>query len=249
MTATWQATIASSPSITATMPAKDSNNEYYLISNINNLAWLALQGDMANVTGMFRQTNNITIPNNILWLPIGRLKLFSGTYDGQGYTISGLRTYNGTDANGNYLEVNGGLFANASGATIKNLIIEGANIYGQNAGIIAGSGNARTNISNCVVSGTVNGTSIGSIIGNGNGANITVCLAKVVNTSSIAGGSASIDSCIYELSNGTRGASDSFNNYSAWIYPSNFAYPMPKAFIWYPYPELTEESLNTWINR
>ena len=248
MTATWKETIASS-SITATMPAKDSNNEYYLISNIDNLAWLALQGDKANVTGKFRQTNNITIPNNILWLPIGRLGSFSGTYDGQGYTISGLRTYDGADANRNYLETNGGLFANASGAKIKNVIIEDATIYGQNAGIIAGSGNARTNISNCVVSGTVNGTNAGSIIGNGNGATITSSLAYGVNTSSIAGGSASIDSCIYELSNGTRGASDSFNNYSAWIYPSNFTYPMPKAFMWYPAPELTEESLNTWLNR
>ena len=254
MTATWQETIASSPSITATKPAKDSNNEYYLISNIDNLAWLALQGDMANVTGMFRQTNNITIPDNILWLPIGRLGSFSGTYDGQGNTIRGLTTYNGTDANGNYLETNGGLFANASDATIRNVIIEDATIYGQNAGIIAGSASTNntgssTNISNCVVSGTVKGTSIGSIIGNSNGASISVCLAKGVNTASFAGGSASIDSCIYELTGGTRGASDSFNNYSAWIYPSNFAYPMPKAFMWYPYPELSEDSLNTWLNR
>ncbi len=261
MTATWQATIASSPSITATKPAKDSNNEYYLISNIDNLAWLALQGDMAKVTGMFRQTNNITIPDNILWLPIGRLGSFSGTYDGQGNTIRGLTTYNGTDANGNYLETNGGLFANASDATIRNVIIEDATIYGQNAGIIAGSASTNntgsstnntvssTNISNCVVSGTVNGTSIGSIIGNSNGASISVCLAKGVNTASFAGGSASVDSCIYELTGGTKGASGSFNNYSAWIYPSNFAYPMPKAFMWYPYPELTKESLNTWLNR
>ena len=117
-----------------------------------------------------------------------------------------------------------------------------------NAGIIAGSGNASTKISNCVVSGTVNGTNAGSIIGNGNGASITVCLAKGVNTASFAGGSASVDSCIYELTDGTKGASDSFNDYSAWIYPSNFGYPMPKAFMWYPYPELSEDSLNTWIN-
>ena len=260
MTATWQATIASS-SITATMPAKDSNNEYYLISNINNLAWLALQGDKANVTGKFIQTNNITIPNNILWLPIGRLGSFSGTYDGQGYTISGLRTYNGTDANletnGNYLETNGGLFANASGATITNVIIEDAEIYGQNAGIIAGSASTNntgssTNISNCVVSGTVNGTNAGSIIGNGNGASIiTACLAKGVDTASFAGGSASVDSCIFELNDAskTRGKSNRFNNYSDWIYPSNFAYPMPKAFMWYPYPELSEDSLNTWLGK
>ena len=248
MKATWQATIASS--ITATMPAKDSNNEYYLINNINNLAWLALQGDKASVAGKFRQTNNITIPNNILWLPIGRLGSFSGTYDGQGYAISRLSSYNGTDANRNYLETNGGLFANAGGAKIKNVIIEDAEIYGQNAGIIAGSGNASTKISNCVVSGTVNGTNAGSIIGNGNGASIiTACLAKGVNTASFAGGSASVDSCIYELNDPskTRGRSSTFTKYSAWIYPSNFAYPMPKAFMWYPGAELSADSLNKWL--
>ena len=196
----------------------------------------------------FIQTANIDL-SGLTYLPIGRLNSFSGTYDGQGYTISGLRTYNGTDANGDYLETNGGLFANAGGATITNVIIEDATIYGQNAGIIAGSGNEGTKISNCVVSGTANGTNAGSIIGNGNGASITACLAYGVNTASFAGGSANVDSCIYELADDTKGASDSFNNYSAWIYPSNFAYPMPKAFMWYPYPELTKESLNTWINR
>ena len=196
----------------------------------------------------FIQTTNLTLTKT--WLPIGRLESFTATYDGQGYTIKGINTDNTiTNKNGEYLERYGGLFANASGATIKNLIIEGANIYGQNAGIIAGSGNSSTNISNCLVSGTVNGTKIGSIVGNGNGCQISVCLAKEVNIANFAGDSANIDSCIYELSNGTRGASDSFNNYSAWIYPSNFTYPMPKAFMWYPYPELSEDSLNTWINR
>ena len=76
-----------------------------------------------------------------------------------------------------------------------------------------------------------------------------MCLAKGVNTTSFASGSASIDSCIYELTDGTRGKSSTFNKYNEWIYPSNFAYPMPKAFMWYPYPELSEDSLNTWINR
>ena len=76
-----------------------------------------------------------------------------------------------------------------------------------------------------------------------------MCLAKGVNTTSFASGSASIDSCIYEIkdTNKTRGKSSTFSNYSEWIYPSNFAYPMPKAFMWYPYPELSESSLDDWI--
>ena len=59
------------------------------------------------------------------------------------------------------------------------------------------------------------------------------------------------NSAIYELNDPskTRGRSITFTKYSEWIYPSNFAYPMPKAFMWYPYPELTKDSLNTWIYR
>ena len=242
--AQWKETIASG----ITEVYEDAGT--YYINTAADLAKLIYTTENKDVGNgyIFIQTANIDL-SNLTYLPIGRLKSFSGIYDGQGYTISGLRTYNGTDANGNYLETNGGLFANAGGATITNVIIEDATIYGQNAGIIAGSGNAKS-ISNCIVSGSVNGkTASGSIIGNGNGANISVCLAKGVNTSSFAGGSASVDSCIYEHADGKKGASDSFNNYSAWIYPSNFAYPMPKAFIWYPYPELTKESLNTWLGK
>ena len=245
--AQWEETIASG----ITEVYEDAGT--YYINTAADLAKLIYTTEDQDVGNgyLFIQTANIDL-SNLTYLPIGRLNSFSATYDGQGYTISGLRTYNGTDAKGNYLETNGGLFANASGATIKNVIIEDATIYGQNAGIIAGSGNEGTKISNCVVSGSVNGSTVGSIIGNGNGANISACLAKGVNTASFAGGSASsasVDSCIYELTGGTKGASDSFDNYSAWIYPSNFAYPMPKAFIWYPYPELSEDSLNTWLGK
>ena len=252
--AQWQKTIASD------IESTYSTAGTYYINTAADLAKLIYTTENKAVGNgyIFIQTANIDL-SGLTYLPIGRLNSFSGTYDGQGYTISGLRTYNGTDANGDYLETNGGLFANAGGATITNVIIEDATIYGQNAGIIAGSGNEGTKISNCVVSGTANGTNAGSIIGNGNGASIiTACLAKGVNTASfdggsasIAGGSASIDSCIYELNDPskTRGRSSTFTKYSEWIYPSNFAYPMPKAFIWYPYPELSEDSLNTWLGK
>ena len=242
--AQWQKTIASD------IESTYSTAGTYYINTAADLAKLIYTTENKAVGNgyIFIQTANIDL-SGLTYLPIGRLNSFSGTYDGQGYTISGIRTYNGIDVNGNYLEVNGGLFANAGGAKIKNVIIEDAEIYGQNAGIIAGSGNASTKISNCVVSGTVNGINAGSIIGNGNGASISVCLAKGVNTASFAGGSANVDSCIYELNNGNRGQSGTFTKYSEWIYPSNFAYPMPKAFMWYPGAELSESSLEGWIDK
>ena len=252
--AQWQSTIASD--IKSTFETAGT----YYISTAEDLAKLIYTTENKDVGNgyTFIQTANIDL-SGLTYLPIGRLNSFSGTYDGQGNIISGITTYNGKDANKNYLETNGGLFANASGAKIKNVIIENATIYGQNAGIVAGSGNSSTAISGCIVSGDVNGTNKGSIIGNGNEANISVgngggvkisvCLAKGVNIASFASGSASIDSCIYELNNTnkTRGKSSTFNKYNEWIYPSNFTYPMPKAFMWYPYPELTKDSLNSWI--
>ena len=244
--AQWKETIASN------IKSTYSTAGTYYISSATDLAKLIYTTENKDVGNgyTFIQTANIDL-SGLTYLPIGRLNSFSGTYDGQGYTISGIRTYDGKDAKKNYLETNGGLFANASGAEIKNVIIENATIYGQNAGIIAGSGNSNTNISNCVVSGIVNGTNTGSIIGNGNGAKISVCLAKGVNIASFAGGSASIDSCIYEINNTnkTRGKSSTFTKYNEWIYPSNFAYPMPKAFMWYPGAELTTTTLTNWINK
>ena len=242
--AQWEETIASN--IKSTFATAGT----YYISSVEDLAKLIYTTENKDVGNgyTFIQTANIDL-SGITYLPIGRLNSFSGTYDGQGYTISGITTYNGEDANNDYLETNGGLFANAGGAKIKNVIIENATIYGQNAGIIAGSGNSSTTISGCIVSGNVNGTNKGSIIGNGNGAKILVCLAKGVNTASFASGSASVDSCIYELNNGNRGQSGTFTKYSEWIYPSNFAYPMPKAFMWYPGAELTEDSLNNWLGK
>ena len=43
------------------------------------------------------------------------------------------------------------------------------------------------------------------------------------------------------------GRSSTFTKYSEWIYPSNFAYPMPKAFMWYPGAELSADSLSKWL--
>ena len=81
-----------------------------------------------------------------------------------------------------------------------------------------------------------------------------MCLARGVNIgkgvkSVFANNTNNIDSCIYKLTDGTRGKSSTFNKYNEWIYPSNFEYPMPKAFMWYPYPELSESTFNEWKDR
>ena len=86
------------------------------------------------------------------WLPIGRNSAVASYFDGDNHTISGLWTES--------IEDYTALFANASGATIKNLkvkIAEGKKVKGGNytAGLL-GRG-VTTTIENCTVIGDVEG--------------------------------------------------------------------------------------------
>ena len=98
--AQWQATWVSGG---IKEPEKDSENEYYLISNADELAWLAYQTETYGLAGQYKQIADIDLSDKI-WLPIGRMKSFTGEYDGQGYKIIGLKTSDVKDANGQYLE-------------------------------------------------------------------------------------------------------------------------------------------------
>ena len=102
------------------------------------------------------------------WSPIGTSDTpFTGTYDGNGYTISGLQITSTED--------NQGLFGCASGATLQNITLENARISGGNnvggiCGYVHGVEKEDTNhdamIYGCRVSGRVQGKdSVGGIIG------------------------------------------------------------------------------------
>ena len=74
---------------------------------------------------------------NEAWTPIGIGKdtrkedlPYSGTFDGNGHTISGL--------NVNYGDKNGGLFCHVKSATIKNLTVAGSVTYSSGDGIVYG---------------------------------------------------------------------------------------------------------------
>ena len=93
---------------------------------------------------------------------------FSGTFLGNGYTI----TANITDTS------NGGtaLFHNINGATIKNLTVAGTITGGIHAAAIVGEAYGTGNlIEGCVATATVSGGShIGGILGHGNDSEITI---------------------------------------------------------------------------
>lgn len=69
---------------------------------------------------------------------------FSGTFDGDGHTVSGIRIYKGGSGWGNYFQ---GLFGFLAGATVKNVTVADARITGDiNVGGIAGDANDNMDI-------------------------------------------------------------------------------------------------------
>ena len=132
------------------------------------LAWNeAVQKDM---------TLNCTLADNIDltgidWTPIGTSfgNSYTGTFDGNGKTITGL-TVTGSDR---YT----GLFGFIKG-TVKNVVLEGVQITSDNssgyAGGVAGF-SFEGNIENCSVSGSVSGSDVGGVVGYQSGGSITGC--------------------------------------------------------------------------
>lgn len=116
--------------------------------------------------------------NNEPWTPIGigedtrKEDLpYSGTFDGNGHTISGL--------NVNYGDKNGGLFCYVKSATIKNLTVAGSVTYSSGDGIayggIVGCADSST-IENCTNRCTVTGNwDAGGIVGRSVDSDIIGC--------------------------------------------------------------------------
>jgi hypothetical protein len=111
--------------------------------------------------------NNFTaIGNNI------SSRYFAGTFDGQGYTISGINL----GANGGQ-----GLFGAVNGGTVKNLTLSSSTIKSTSnssaGGIVASAGNNGVTIENCHVSGSVvieSGNDSGGIIGKTNAGDVSI---------------------------------------------------------------------------
>ena len=114
-------------------------------------------------------TADITLTDN--WTPIGNdSNRYTGTFDGEGHTISGLQI----SSTGNNI----GLFGYVNGDTVKKLNLEIANIFGKfSVGGIAGYNNEGT-IQGCMVSGSVSGSDwVGGIVGRNAGTVKGCCFA------------------------------------------------------------------------
>lgn len=126
-----------------------------------------------NLAGSYILTQDITITGD--WTPIGTDDApFTGTIDGNGKTIKNLRINQSSSDRVGFIGL-------ASGATIKNLGIENANVIGQNdVGAIAGRVMSST-VEKCWVTGYVEGNDhVGAVIGGSEGdsqSTLTNCYA------------------------------------------------------------------------
>lgn len=115
------------------------------------------------------QLNNVAVPTSgNQWTPIGTSRRkFAGTFDGQGYTISGLYI--------NKASTYQGLFGHITkDAVIRNLIVTGKVDADKqtNVGGIVGATAGRATIQNCGFYGAVTakaGTATGGVVGSSNG--------------------------------------------------------------------------------
>ena len=114
------------------------------------------------------------------WVPIGNASQpYTGTFDGKGYTITGLSTP--TSNSSDYVGLFGYL---GSGGVVKDIILEDATITGNNhVGVIAGYNNNGTLTRNYYVSCSVNSaaTNIGTGSGDCDGARSVHALSLPAN--------------------------------------------------------------------
>ena len=107
-----------------------SSGNPYQISTLDHLFWITENDDKWD--GTYIQTANIDAFSTSSWddssgfSPIGNNSTkFTGSYDGDGYTINGLRIARSST---NYI----GLFGYTDGATIQDLGVTNVNITGNN---------------------------------------------------------------------------------------------------------------------
>lgn len=133
------------------------NGDVYEISNAGQLFWFAglvngdhthAEFDSQNVAASAVLLNNITIPADMAWTPIGNAStIYTGTFDGQGYTISGMTI--------EYATGYSGLFGAVTG-TVRDFTVTGSiTITGDET--VSRVGGAVGSLGTASVGGTVSG--------------------------------------------------------------------------------------------
>lgn len=135
----------------------------YQISNFSELYWFAEHVNAGNTTACAELTDDIYVYGD--WTPIGSCGPYTGTFDGQGHTISGLRFSSDTQDSGPW-----GFFRGTeTNSVIRNVGIENSSFNGwMEVGGVCGRNDGT--IENCYFTGTVSGhQSVGGVCGSNNG--------------------------------------------------------------------------------
>ena len=151
---------------------------------INDIDELQLIGNDSGypLDGNYVLGNNIDASATAGWnsgagfTPIGAwVPAFSGTFDGQNYTITGLTIIRSTTSGV-------GLFVGLDGATIQNIHLENATISGQTyVGILACACTNGCTLTNCSVAGNITCTGVvGGLVGELGNSSMTQCRSRAV---------------------------------------------------------------------
>ena len=193
----------------ATTPTgSGSSTSPYIIDSAEDLAWMI--NNHGSALKYFKQTKAINL-SKYNWYPIGTSdKPFKGVYDGQGYEITNLNILEITNASGNKIQSDIGLFGYTSGGEITGIYIKNATIYGKdNVGLIVSNATSTKINSNIIESSTINASgNYGAVAGKISGGEIKYNLVYVTtnggtSTSSLYTGSTTLSTNLVE-NNGTR---------------------------------------------
>ena len=200
-----------------------ANNTYYVTSPEGLNAWAEAVKNNTNLDCTLCDDIDL---NSTSWTPIGTnyYNSYTGTFDGGGYTITGLIV---TGSN-KYA----GLFGRiGSGGTVKNVVLKDVQIESDNQyGCVGGvAGNSDGNIENCSVSGSVSGRhTAGGVVGQQYSGFITMCGSSVtVNGTAEVGGvagktdnGATLTAC-YATGNVTFERASTINTFAGGVVGSN----------------------------
>ncbi|MCD7864580.1 MAG: FIVAR domain-containing protein [Clostridiales bacterium] len=151
------------------IPDQDTDN-YYLLEDADDLVWFSSMVNKGATELDARLARDIDLSDVDEWTPIGLsdTNLYTGTFDGQGYTISGLKMVVTDDDDERY----GGLFANLNG-TLKNVVLTDSTVSCDSlAGGLVGRAYPDSLVINCGVSNSVKiygNAMYGGLIGNAQG--------------------------------------------------------------------------------
>ena len=230
--AQWQDTWANHAS-----DALTSEDGYYFVSSEEDLArvsYLLNCTDRTDVQTMkFKLTKNLDM-SDYTWLPIGtQSRQFRGTFEGNGYIISGLNTYYNSSISSTYTNI--GLFGYVNGATIQNLYLRDTDMRGgSNVGGLIGYATGNTQVTSCAFDGDITANSNGgSIVGLGaTSVIVSNCTVFSSNTTANTNGMArgcSVRSLVY-ITNGTKGYIGT--DFTGFVFVEGMPAPVPTGLSW-----------------